>query len=86
MTTHASDGLRDPVVAAINATSAALYQSNLPWNGPIGCVRIGYIDGQLVVNPRVPQIESSRLNLVYAGTFQRPLMYAPRDVHTFLIA
>ena len=76
--------MHDPVVAAVNATSLALYQSNLSWNGPIGCVRIAYVDGQLIVNPRVDQIQSSRLNLLYAGTSQRPLMYSTSRFFLFL--
>eukprot|EP01031_Cornospumella_fuschlensis_P046162 gene46162-56513_t len=51
VTAHAADSVHDPTVLAVNAASAALYNSNQPWNGPIGCVRVGYIDGALAVNP-----------------------------------
>ena len=84
VTTHASDGVHDPVVAAINATSLALCQSNTLWDGPIGCVRIAYVEGQLIVNPQVEQIKSSRLDLVYAGTSQRPLMYDIQLTHVYI--
>jgi ribonuclease PH len=46
VTTHACDGLKDPTVAAVNAASYALLVSKQPWFGPIGCVRVGYIDGK----------------------------------------
>ena len=54
--------------SAINATSASLALSSLPWNGPLGAVRIGHVDGELVVNPTATQREMSRLDLVVAGT------------------
>ena len=46
VTAHACDGLNDPTVAAVNAASYALLLSKQPWFGPIGCVRVGYIDGR----------------------------------------
>ncbi len=52
----------------IIAASAAIMISNIPWNGPIGGVRIGLIDGELVVNPTIPQMENSLLDLRVAGT------------------
>ncbi|MDH7482717.1 MAG: polyribonucleotide nucleotidyltransferase [Armatimonadota bacterium] len=56
-------------VLAIIAASAALSISPIPFNGPIGAVRIGRIDGEFVVNPSLEQLEISDLNLVVAGTF-----------------
>src|SRR5690606_15369440 len=53
---------------AVIAASAALTISNIPWNGPVGGVRIGLIDGQLVVNPTIPEMEDSLLDLRVAGT------------------
>lgn len=73
-TTHSVDGVHDPVIAAVNAASFALMQSRLPWFGPIGCVRIGRIDGNFVVNPSLADMERSTLDLVFAGTSHRPLM------------
>ena len=58
----------DPACMAINGASTALTISNIPFQGPIGAVRIGYLDDQLVVNPPVTKMEESRLDLVVAGT------------------
>jgi polyribonucleotide nucleotidyltransferase len=74
VTNHALDGIHDPTVVAVNAASMALLNSGLPWNGPIGCVRVGYIDDRLVVNPAVEDMKKSWLNLLYAGNAQRPVM------------
>jgi polyribonucleotide nucleotidyltransferase len=54
--------------------SAALTLSDIPFAGPIGAVRVGYIDGQYVINPTLPQMPSSKLNLVLAGTKDAVLM------------
>src|SRR5262249_9734503 len=51
--------------------SAAIMVSDIPWNGPIGCVRVGRIDGELIVNPSLAQIDASDLDLVVAGTVER---------------
>ncbi|MDR1965958.1 MAG: polyribonucleotide nucleotidyltransferase [Synergistaceae bacterium] len=61
------DQVNSPGILAINAASAALCISNIPWGGPIGAVRIGYIDGKFVVNPTEQQIPGSELDLVVAG-------------------
>ncbi|XP_036291259.1 polyribonucleotide nucleotidyltransferase 1, mitochondrial isoform X1 [Pipistrellus kuhlii] len=63
----AVDGVNEPDVLAINGASAALSLSDIPWNGPIGAVRIGLIDGECVVNPTRKEMSSSTLNLVVAG-------------------
>ncbi|KAK3523228.1 hypothetical protein QTP86_022951 [Hemibagrus guttatus] len=63
----AADGVNDPDVLAINGASAALAVSDIPWNGPIGAVRIGLIDGEFVVNPTRKEMNSSTLNLVVTG-------------------
>lgn len=73
-TAHAADGIHDPIVLAVNSTSMALLNSNQPWNGPLGCVRVGLVDGKLVVNPTLEQLEVSDLNLLYAGTMNRVVM------------
>ncbi|KAG8197081.1 hypothetical protein JTE90_004347 [Oedothorax gibbosus] len=64
----AVDGINDPDVLTINAASAALSISNIPWNGPIGAVRVGYVDGEVVINPSRKEITKSSLNLVVAAT------------------
>ncbi|XP_072525922.1 polyribonucleotide nucleotidyltransferase 1, mitochondrial [Salminus brasiliensis] len=63
----AVDGVNHPDVLAINGASAALALSDIPWNGPVGAVRIGLIDGQFIVNPTRKEMSSSTLNLVVAG-------------------
>ncbi|XP_078429186.1 polyribonucleotide nucleotidyltransferase isoform X2 [Wolffia australiana] len=69
-----SDGKQDPDVMAANATSAALMLSDIPWNGPIGVIRLGRIDGELVFNPTMDELSLSDLNLVYACTRDKTLM------------
>ena len=56
----------------MNAASAALATSNIPWNGPIGAVRVGYLKGKIVMNPQRMQLVSpdNLLNIVVAGTSQ----------------
>jgi polyribonucleotide nucleotidyltransferase len=56
------------------ASSAALAISDIPFNGPVGAVRIGYIDGSYRINPGLKEIESSDLNLVVAGTADAIMM------------
>ncbi|XP_061481746.1 polyribonucleotide nucleotidyltransferase 1, mitochondrial isoform X2 [Rhineura floridana] len=63
----AVDGVHDPAVLAINGASAALALSDIPWNGPIGAVRVGLIDGEVVVNPTRKEMSSSTLDLVVSG-------------------
>jgi polyribonucleotide nucleotidyltransferase len=75
VTAHAVDGVHDPTITAVNAASCALTNSNLPWKGPIGCVRVGLMpDGVLKVDPTVEEMKTSTLDLVYACTRSRPLM------------
>lgn len=63
----AVDGVNDPDVLAINAASAALALSDIPWNGPIGAVRVGLVDGELLINPTRAEMSSSTLNLIVSG-------------------
>jgi polyribonucleotide nucleotidyltransferase len=63
-----ADGENDPDVLAINGASAALVVSEIPFLNPIGAVRVGYIDGQIVINPTNSQRDLSDLDLVVAGT------------------
>jgi polyribonucleotide nucleotidyltransferase len=74
ITNHATDGVNDPTVLALNATSMALLKSNQPWFGPIGCVRVGLVENKLVVNPSVQSLKESPFDLLYAGTIDRTLM------------
>ncbi len=64
----------DPDVVAMVAASAALTISGVPFMGPIGAARVGYIDGQYVVNPGVDQMSDTKLDLVMAGTSDAVMM------------
>jgi polyribonucleotide nucleotidyltransferase len=63
-----SDQENDYDVLAVNAASAALHISNAPFEGPLGCVRVGTVDGKLTLNPTIEQMLTSELDLVVAGT------------------
>ena len=64
----------DPDILALVGASAALMVSGIPFNGPIGAARVGYINGQYVLNPSYSQLNASQLDLVVAGTRQAVLM------------
>src|SRR6478609_1763504 len=74
ITTLAHDMENDPDIVSLVATSAALAISGIPFNGPIGAARVGYADGQYILNPTKTQLAGSRLNLVVAGTEAAVLM------------
>jgi polyribonucleotide nucleotidyltransferase len=56
-----------PNILSVNAVSAALAISDIPWNGPIGAVKIGFIDGSFVINPTEEEMRNSALDLTVAG-------------------
>ena len=64
----------DPDIPALIGTSAALAISGLPFNGPVGAARVGYIDGKYVLCPTKTQLETTQLDLVVAGTETAVLM------------
>jgi polyribonucleotide nucleotidyltransferase len=64
----------DPDVPAMIGASAALALSGVPFNGPIGAARVGYMEGQYVLNPTKTELVTSKLNLVVAGTEAAVLM------------
>ncbi|MGK3113775.1 polyribonucleotide nucleotidyltransferase [Candidatus Pantoea formicae] len=64
----------NPDIVAMIGASAALALSGLPFNGPIGAARVGYINDQYVLNPTADEIKTSRLDLVVAGTQNAVLM------------
>ena len=64
----------DPDVVAMVAVSAALTISGVPFRGPIGGARVGYIDGEYVLNPTIDQMQETNLDLVVAGTSDAVLM------------
>ena len=69
-----SDGMNPLDVLAINAASAAIMISDIPWNGPVGAVRVGRVNGEFVINPTFAQIDASDLDLRIAGTRDAILM------------
>jgi polyribonucleotide nucleotidyltransferase len=69
-----ADSDNDPDVIAVTAASAACYCSDLPFEKPIACVRVGLLDGQLVANPTVAEQKKSLLNIVVAGTEEAIVM------------
>ncbi|MFH1044003.1 MAG: polyribonucleotide nucleotidyltransferase [Pseudomonadota bacterium] len=64
----------DPDIAALLGVSAALTLSGIPFNGPIGAARVGYANGQYILNPTATQLKDSKLNLIVAGTEHAVLM------------
>lgn len=69
-----SDGINEPDVLSMLAASAALVLSDLPFQGPIGAVRVGKIDGEFVANPTIEQMKKSTLDLIYAGLPDKVIM------------
>ena len=69
-----ADGQNESDVLCINAASASLVISDIPFFGPIGAVRVGRINGEFVLNPTHDEIAKSSLDLIYAGTREKFLM------------
>ena len=69
-----ADLINDPDILMVNGASAAMLISDIPWAGPVGCVRIGEIDGEFVVNPNHEQMYDSTLDLIYVGNEQEMMM------------
>lgn len=69
-----ADGINPLDILAINAASAALMISDIPWGGPVGAVRVGRIDDKFIANPTFAQIDASDLDLRLAGTKDAILM------------
>ncbi len=74
LTVLSYDGSVDPDIIAMYATGAALAISGLPVAGTLGAARVGHIDGKLVANPTIEELENSALDLVVAGTEEGVLM------------
>ena len=69
-----TDQVNEADVLMVNGASAAIMISDIPWNGPIGCVRLGQIDGEFVVNPTNEQMYDSTLDLIYVGSEKEMMM------------
>src|SRR2546426_1695961 len=69
-----ADSENDPDVIAVTSASAAAYCSDLPFEKPIACVRVGLLDGQLVINPTVADQKKSLMNIIIAGTEEAIVM------------
>jgi polyribonucleotide nucleotidyltransferase len=67
-TVLSADQENDPAILSIIGASAALTISQIPFEGPIGAVRVGYIDDEIVINPTYAQLVDSRIQMVVAGT------------------
>jgi polyribonucleotide nucleotidyltransferase len=68
------DGDHEPDIIAMNGASAALMLSDIPFDGPVGGVKVGLVDEELVINPNEEQRENSKLDLTVAGTEDAVLM------------
>jgi len=73
------DGENDPDILSTVATSAALHLSDIPWNGPIGAVRVGFFpgkkNGHFLINPLTSESEYSALDLIVSGTKEKVMMF-----------
>tara|TARA_B100000678_G_scaffold276167_2_gene268734 strand:- start:7581 stop:9713 length:2133 start_codon:yes stop_codon:yes gene_type:complete len=74
LTVMSYDGENDPDIVAMVGASAALTLSGLPFMGPIGAARVGYKDGEYIINPTNEQMEDTDLDLVVAGTQDAVMM------------
>src|SRR5689334_11234516 len=74
ITVLSADMENDPDILGIIAASAALTLSDIPFAGPVGAVRVGYIDGQIVINPPESELAKSQLDLAVAGTADAVVM------------
>ena len=63
-----------PEAAAMVGVSACLAVSNIPWGGPIGCLEVGYVDGEIVLNPNQAQKHASKLDLTVAASKEKVVM------------
>jgi polyribonucleotide nucleotidyltransferase len=73
-TVLSADQENDPDILSIIGASTALTLSQIPWDGPIGAVRVGYVDNHIVINPTSPDLADSELDMVVAGTSDAIMM------------
>ncbi len=69
-----ADSENDPDTVAVTASSAALFISKIPFANPIACVRVGMLEGNLVINPTVAEQKTSQLNIIVAGSEEAIVM------------
>ena len=74
MTVLSVDPDNSPEICGMIATSVAISISDIPWNGPIGGISVGLVDGEIVLNPTLAQREKTDLNLTVAGTMEKIVM------------
>ncbi|MFQ5879125.1 MAG: polyribonucleotide nucleotidyltransferase, partial [Dehalococcoidia bacterium] len=74
VTVLSADQENDPAILAINGASTALCLSDIPFEGPVAAVRVGYIDGDYVLNPTFSQLKDSQVELVVASTSDAVMM------------
>lgn len=74
MTVLAVDPDNSPEIAGMIATSVALSISDIPWDGPVASINVGYVDGELVLNPTLEQRAKNKLNLTVAGSAEKIVM------------
>jgi polyribonucleotide nucleotidyltransferase len=70
-----ADGEHDPDVLSVNGASAALSVSDIPWDGPLGAVRVGRVNGKFIANPTHAEMAESDLDLVYVGNDKDVVMF-----------
>src|SRR5437879_9484803 len=70
-----ADGENDPDILSIIGASAALMVSDIPWEGPLGALRIGRVGGKFIVNPTHAEMPESDLDLVYVGNANDIVMF-----------
>jgi len=68
VTVFSADPEIDPDILAMNGASCALILSDIPWQGPVAAARLGYVDGEYILNPTQSQLANSAMDLVIAGT------------------
>ncbi|MBI2847659.1 MAG: polyribonucleotide nucleotidyltransferase [Chloroflexi bacterium] len=74
ITVLSADQENEPDLLALIGSSTVLAMSHVPFDGPVGAIRIGYIDGQMVINPTLPQLESSLFEVIVASTREKVVM------------
>ncbi|KAL3287573.1 hypothetical protein HHI36_002041 [Cryptolaemus montrouzieri] len=81
----AIDSENNPDVVAINGASAALAISDIPWNGPIGAVRLGFIDNEVLINPTRKELQKSVLNLIVSSTKRNMVVMLEGNANNILM-